>query len=185
MTPADEARFIDLWNAGTETAEMARRLSIPPGTVSSRAHALQQRGLIQPRPRGDPHGRRVAQARQTGTPTAVQQPVQSLDTGAVHSVDTGAVQRLDRLEDEVQGLRSLVQCVIDRLDRPPVQTPVQITALPPYPQGKAVRWNLWILDAIRDELAALAAERGISPSQLVQEFLWQVLSDRRSGEPLR
>jgi hypothetical protein len=28
---------------------------------------------------------------------------------------------------------------------------VQITALPPYPKGKAVRWNLWILDAIRDD----------------------------------
>jgi len=74
-----------------------------------------------------------------------------------------------------------MQSVIDRLDHPPVQTPVQITALPPFPQGKAVRWNLWILDAIRDELAALAAERGVSPSQLVQEFLWQVLTDRRSA----
>jgi hypothetical protein len=66
-----------------------------------------------------------------------------------------------------------------------VQTPVQITALPPYPKGKAMRWNLWILDAMRDELAALAAERGIPPSQLVQELLWQALSDRRSGDPPR
>ena len=58
----------------------------------------------------------------------------------------------------------------------PVQTtPVQITALPPYPKGKAVRWNLWILDAIRDELSALAAERDVSPSQLVQERLWKEL----------
>jgi hypothetical protein len=79
----------------------------------------------------------------------------------------------------------------------PVQRPVQTldtgavhsadtgadhcTAL--FPHVKAVRWNLWILDAIRDELAALAAERGISPSQLVQEFLWQVLSDLRSSTP--
>jgi hypothetical protein len=38
-----------------------------------------------------------------------------------------------------------------------------------------VRWNLWILDAIRDELATLATERGISPSQLVQELLWKEL----------
>jgi hypothetical protein len=30
------------------------------------------------------------------------------------------VQRLDRLEDEVQGLRLLVQSVVDRLDHPPV-----------------------------------------------------------------
>jgi hypothetical protein len=101
--------------------------------------------------------------------------VQRFDTGAVHSADTGAVHRLDRLENEVQGLRRLVQSVVDRLDHPPVQTPVQITALPPYPKGKAVRWNLWILDAIRDELAALAAERSISTSQLVQELLWKEL----------
>ena len=55
------------------------------------------------------------------------------------------------------------------------QTPVQITALPPYPKGKAVRWNLWIVDAIRDELSALAAERDVSPSPLVQERLWKEL----------
>jgi hypothetical protein len=64
-----------------------------------------------------------------------------------------------------------------------VQTPVQITTRPPYPKGKAVRWNLWILDAIRDELATLAAERGISPSQLVQEFLWKALTDHHPSTP--
>jgi MarR family len=52
MTPTDEATFIALWTAGTETSEIAERLGIPKGTVQSRAHRLQQRGLIQPRPRG-------------------------------------------------------------------------------------------------------------------------------------
>jgi hypothetical protein len=105
--------------------------------------------------------------------------MQSTDTGAVHGFDTGPVQRLDRLEGEVQGLRHLVQALVDRLDHPPVQTPVPITARPPYSSGKSVRWNLWILDAIRDELATLAAERGISPSQLVQALLWKSLRDQR------
>jgi hypothetical protein len=54
-----------------------------------------------------------------------------------------------------------------------VQTPVQITALPPYPKGKAVRWNLWILDAIKEQISTLAAERDLSPSELVQEYLWK------------
>jgi hypothetical protein len=93
------------------------------------------------------------------------------------------VQRLDRLEDEVQGLRQLVQSVVDRLDHPPVQTPVQITALPPYPKGKAVRWNLWILDAIKDQISALAAERNLSPSELVQEYLWKALTDQSPSMP--
>jgi hypothetical protein len=47
---------------------------------------------------------------------------------------------------------------------PPVQTPVQITALPPFPPGKAVHWNLWIRDTIRDEIVALATQRDLSPS---------------------
>jgi hypothetical protein len=44
-------------------------------------------------------------------------------------------------------------------------------------------WNLWILDAIRDKLVTLAAERDISPSQLVQEFLWKALTEWRSSVP--
>jgi hypothetical protein len=166
-----EAEFIRRWQAGETTDAIAAALGLAEGTARSRAYTLQREGKIQPRPKGG--------ARVRAVHGAVQRPVQTLDTGAEHSADTGAVQRLDRLEDEVQGLRHLVQALMDRFDHPPVQTPVQITALPPYPKGKAVRWNLWILDAIRDELAALAAERGISPSQLVQELLWKALSDRQ------
>jgi DNA-binding IclR family transcriptional regulator len=51
MIPADEATFIELWNAG-EIAAIAQHLGIPKGTVQSRAHRLQQRGLIQPQPKG-------------------------------------------------------------------------------------------------------------------------------------
>jgi hypothetical protein len=60
---------------------------------------------------------------------------------------------------------------------------VQITTLPPYPKGKAVRWNLWILATIRDEIASLAAARDMAPSQLVQEWLWKALTERRSSTP--
>jgi hypothetical protein len=184
MTPAEEAGFIALWQQGLETAAIAAQLGIPPGTARSRAYALQQQGKIQPRPKG---GKR----RRTNTPAPVQRPVQrpvqTIDTGAVPSVDTGAVQNLsadvDRLKGELQGLRQLVQSLIDRLDHPPVQTPVQITALPPYPKGKAVRWNLWILDVIKEQLSTLAAERDLSPSELVQEYLWKALTDQSSSTP--
>ena len=191
MTPTEEAQFIQLWEQGASYQAIAQAMRCPLGTVASRSAALAAQGKIQPRPRGGAYSSRRAKARPESSPAPVQRPVQSHDTGAVHSVDTGAVQahdtgpaqRLDRLEDEVQGLRRLVQSVVDRLDHPPVQTPVQITALPPYPKGKAVRWNLWILDVMRDELATWAAERGVSPSQLVQELLWHALSERRSTMP--
>jgi hypothetical protein len=71
MTPTEEARFIELWNAGTETAEMGRQLGIPRGTVQSRAHRLQQQGKIQPRPKGGAYPRQKAQTRALteGTPS--------------------------------------------------------------------------------------------------------------------
>jgi DNA-binding IclR family transcriptional regulator len=52
MTPAEEAHFIALWQAGTETAAIAQQLGIPRGTVGSRAYALVRQGKIQPRPKG-------------------------------------------------------------------------------------------------------------------------------------
>jgi hypothetical protein len=70
------------------------------------------------------------------TAPPVQTPVQSNDTGAVQTFDTGAVHRLDRLESDVPGMMDLVRALVDRLDHPPVQTPVQITALPPTPRAR-------------------------------------------------
>ena len=157
----DDALLRRLLREGVSQREIARRLGIPRTTLQD---------YLKRRP-----------------PVAVQRPVPAVDTGAVSSAgtgavqgfDTGTVQRVDRLEEEVQGLRHLIRAVIDRLDQVPVSAPVQITALPPYPPGKAVRWNLWIHEAIRDQIAALAAERGLSPSQLVQEMLWRALNDVR------
>ena len=66
MTPTEEARFIALWNAGTETAAIAQALGIPRGTVGSRAHALQRQGKIQARPKGGNYPRQRAQAALSG-----------------------------------------------------------------------------------------------------------------------
>jgi hypothetical protein len=113
MTPATEAEtlLIELWNQGLEITAIAQRLGLPRGTVQSRAHRLQQQGNIQPRPRGGNYPSQRAKARQEDPPAPVQRPVQL--------TDTGAVQRLDRLEDEVQGLRLILQSVVDRLDYTP------------------------------------------------------------------
>jgi hypothetical protein len=156
--------------------------------VKSRAHTLQQQGKIQARPRGGlVPVQKPVQTKDTGAVHSVDTDaeqhidtgaVSSVDIGAVHGLDTAAVQRLDRLEAEVLGLTTLVRSLMERLEHPAVSTPVQISALTPYPKGKAVRWNLWILDKIREEITAIAAERELSPSQLVQELLWKALSER-------
>jgi hypothetical protein len=76
MTPAEEARFIELWQDGLTTDAIAQQLGIAAGTARSRAYTLQQQGKIATRPRGGPHARRVAQARQAGDrpPSTVHRP---------------------------------------------------------------------------------------------------------------
>jgi hypothetical protein len=115
------------------------------------------------------------------THEAVQTAVQKVDTGQVQLPVQIPVQRFAQLEDEVQALAHAVRSIMERLNHTPVQSPVQITTLPPYPKGKAVRWNLWILDTLQDALKSWATEREISPSQLVQELLWAVVSARQRG----
>ena len=56
---------------------------------------------------------------------------------------------------------------------------------PPYPTSSdggicgPVRLSYALIDAVK----AQAAAEGKEPSHLVEEFLWQVLSDRRSSRP--
>jgi hypothetical protein len=52
VTPTAEQEFITLWQQGLSHDAMAERLGCPVGTIKSRAHRLQQQGVIQPRPRG-------------------------------------------------------------------------------------------------------------------------------------
>jgi hypothetical protein len=161
MAPDISADYLrQLIDAGLSQREIARRTGIPRATLQDRLKRLSLGPVQRPVSRSD-----------TGA-------VSSVDTDAVQAVDTGAVQRLDAVEQEVQGLRVLMQSVLDRLEHPPVQTPVQITTLPPWPKGEAVRWNLWLPKSIRDELTTWATERGVPPSQLVTELLWKALKDR-------
>jgi hypothetical protein len=156
---------------GISQREIVRRTGIPRTTLQKR---LKRLGLQVTPPVQTPVSRPDTGAVQDTDTGAVS----SVGTGAVQALDTGPVQRLDALEQEVQGLRRLMQSVLDRLDRPAVSAPVQITTLPPWPKGEAVRWNLWLPKSIRDELTTWARERGVQPSQLVTELLWKALNDR-------
>jgi hypothetical protein len=127
----------------------------------------------------------------------VHEPVRAVDTSVENSADEVSgrsrpsapgqtvVQRFERLEGKVQALARAVRSIMERMDPIPGQTPVQITGTPPYPKGKEVPWNLWILEPIRDDIASIAAERNLPPSQLVQEVLWKFLSERSASSPSR
>jgi hypothetical protein len=114
---------------GVSQRAISRRTGIPRATLQ---HRLKRLGLQVTPPVQRPVSRPdtgAVQATDTGA-------VSSVGTGAVQAFDAGPVQRLNALEQEVQGLRLLMQSVIDRLDRPAVSAPVQITTLPRGPKGK-------------------------------------------------
>jgi hypothetical protein len=62
-----------------------------------------------------------------------------------------------------------------------VQNPVQSLPEPLFddPAGNATeRWNLYLKHWLRVRIEALAQARGVAPSRVVQEMLWQALNDR-------
>jgi hypothetical protein len=187
MTPAEEARFIALWQAGTEQTAIAQALGIPRGTVSSRASALAKQGKIQPRPKGGAYPRQKAQGRlgAEGPPSTVHHKPSTVDrppsTVSHLQVDlaaalTAALQPvLARLEALETGLARQ-----EPEDRPPSHRPPS-TVHPETWELKqlkhSVRWTVYVPQAMREELQRRAATRGQNPSLLVQEALARWLAE--------
>jgi hypothetical protein len=202
MTPIEEAHFIQLWQAGTETAAIAQALGCPVGTVSSRAYALRRQGKIAARPMGGAYPKRV---RQAASPHSIHPTVQSgaeapprygaeiVQGGAEHRVDTGAVQVQSSAErpipaaiaTELARLWAAIDALRQDMHRP-VQATVQSLPEPLFdnPTDNATeRWNLYLKHGLRVRIEAVAQARGVAASRVVQELLWQALTDRRSPTP--
>ena len=162
MTLAEaEAHFVELWTAGVETAEIARRLGIPKGTVSSRASALVRQGKIQSRPRGGAYPSQRAKARQ---PLALSD---TTETGPVHTPVHTTVQRST-----------------------PVQTYALPGVEPPRlspEERKSGRWNIYRPRWIRQRIEQAAAIERISLSQFFAAALWTLgghLAETAGGHAL-
>jgi Homeodomain-like domain/Ribbon-helix-helix protein, copG family len=204
MTPAEEARFIELWQQGASYAAIAQALGIPAGTVSSRAAALQRQGKIQPRPRGGAYPHQQAQGRSGGEggpstvhPATEYRPPSTVDpqpsTGhppqaALTAALTAALQPiLARLAALETGLarpspedRPPSTVHPDTVDGPPAHRPPS-TVDPKTWELKqlkhSVRWTVYVPQAMKEELQRRAAARGQNPSLLVQEALARWLAE--------
>ena len=167
MTPADEAHFIALWQAGAPQTEIAQALGIPQGTVKSRAHALAHQGKIQPRPRGGAYPRQKALARQESAGVSPDTPRVSQRVSA----DTPPPQYLPPSQDEMrplltdilQELRQLTGALAARVstdtpqvsrDTPGVSDGVSRGTPLPAERGKSARWNLHLSEGVRARQSA-------------------------------
>ena len=145
-----------------------------------------QQGLIQPRPRGRTRQRHqgvMVPVQTSADPSAVQATVQSR---AVQTPDTGAPAVQTRAElpipaalaAELGRLWAAIEVLQQEMHRP-VQTTVQSVPEPMFedPTDNATeRWNLYVKHGLRVQIEALAQARGIAPSRVVQELLWQALA---------
>jgi DNA-binding transcriptional MocR family regulator len=194
MTPAEEARFIALWTAGTETAAMAQALGIPRGTVGSRAYALQRQGKIQPRPKGGNYPMQRRQRRQEDTPTTPTSPVPKVVhappmTPAHPAMTFVAVPEIQEMLILMQDLHARVVS-LEQTRVPPAlpahttTTAPHTTPAPPAIERKDIQqWTVRLSKALVDHLKAVAYERRIPPSQLVEELVWTALTNQALSTP--
>jgi hypothetical protein len=168
MTPAEEeARFIALWDAGIETAAIARQLGLKATTAQARAWRLQQRGLIQPRPRGGNYPSQRAQGRQEGAP-------------APPAVTFVAVPDMQELLSLVKDLHARVGALEQTRALPAPPT----TPAPPAADRKDIQqWTVRLSKALIEHLKAVAYERRMPPSQLVEELVWTALNNQSPSTP--
>jgi hypothetical protein len=190
MARAWEAEFIRRWQAGETTDAIAAALGIAEGTARSRAYTLQREGKIQPRPKGGARVRRTVPEHQERSPTPVHNgaepsAVQTTMHGAVsvHNsaelpIPAAIVKELTRLWAAIDALRNdlhpTVHDTVQSLPEPLFDDPVD---------NATERWNLYLKHGLRVRIEALAQARGVAPSRVVQEILWQALTDRRSATP--
>jgi hypothetical protein len=181
MTPTDEAEFIDLWTAGLTCPEIARRLGIPPGTARSRAYHLQQRGLITVRPKG---GRRTP-VRPGDPPAPARAPAttpadSALPTRDPPAITMVAVPELRELITRFSGLEARVVALEHGTRDPTRTTPAPAGTRTP---GTIKQWTVRLSQPLIEAVKAQAATEAKEPSHLVEELLWQALTDRRSLTP--
>ncbi len=165
-----------LLNEGLSQREISKRTGIARTTLQRR---LQRLGLSPVQ----------GSAKQSGTvQSGTEQPSPSLvpspaaTSAAIIDLLRQTLARLDTVEQDLKILREehkpgAVQS--SSVQSSSVQSRAEATPLTPD-EAKAERWNLWLPRGLRQRIEALAKARGHAPSKVVQEILWNALTDRNA-----
>jgi DNA-binding transcriptional MocR family regulator len=175
MTPAEERQFIRLWQAEASYRDLAQALGCALGTVGSRAAALVVQGKIQPRPRGGAYPRRKALARQEGTPPAPTRDPPAVHTREAPAITFMAVPEVRELISTVKELSARVAALENGTRGTTRDPPASGT----HPRVNIKQWTVRLSQPLIDAVKAQATTEGKEPSHLVEELLWQALTDQR------
>ena len=197
MTPTEEARFIQLWSEGASYAALAEAFGCPVGTVGSRAYALVRQGKIAARPKGGHYPMQQRRRRQEETP-APQVPPASPATPttpmatappmapAPPALTFVAVPEIQEMLILLQDLHARVIALEQTRVPPALPAPPATPATPASPTDERKdiqQWTVRLSKALIEHLKAVAYERRIPPSQLVEELVWKSLMDHHPSKP--
>lgn len=167
-----EAECIRRWEAGETAEAIAAALGIPEGTARSRVYTLQQEGKIATRPKG---GRRTpAPVRTEGTPARAPAP-----TREAPAITFMAVPEVRELISTVKDLSARV-AALENGTRGTTRDPPAPAA---HPRVNIKQWTVRLSQPLIDAVKAQATTEGKEPSHLVEELLWQALTDQRPSPP--
>jgi hypothetical protein len=169
-----ETEFIDMWRQDVPVEAIAEAHHIPLGTAKSRAHILQKEGKITPRPRG-----RHMLARQERPTISVQPPA----TPAPPAVTFVAVPEVQEMLSVLKDLQARVMSLEQVRVTPAGQAPPIAPTPPatPAPERRDVQqWTIRLSRALIEDVKALAYDRRMHPSEIVEQLLKEALHNRRS-----
>ena len=178
MTPAEEARFIQLWQEGRTYPQIAHRLGIPPGTARLRAYTFQQQGKIAGRPQG---GRRVP-ARAPARAPAPPPTDAALPTRETPAITMVAVPELREIIRRFSGLEARVAALEDSTRETPRDPPARAPA-PTRSPGTIKQWTVRLSQPLIEAVKTQATTEGKEPSHLVEELLWKALNNQSPSAP--
>jgi hypothetical protein len=171
MTPAEEARFIALWQQGATYRAIAQSLDCALDTVGSRAYTLVRQGKIQARPKGGNYPMQQRRRRQEETPAPQVLP-------ATPAMTFVAVPEIQEMLSLVQDLPVRVIALEQTRVAPALPAPPAAPA-PLVAERKDIQqWTVRLSKALIEHLKAVAYTRRMPPSQLVEELVWKALMDR-------
>jgi hypothetical protein len=162
--------------AGLSQREITRRTGIPRATLQNR---LKRLGLQVTPAAPAPQVLPVA-------PTAPTTPV-SPAAPAPPAVTFVAVSEMQELLSLVKDLHARVEAMeqtrvspaLHALPTPPTTPAAPVTPAPSAAERKDVQqWTIRLSKALIDHLKAVAYERRMPPSQLIEELVWQALRDQ-------